>query len=118
MYRVERHMAEHDYEKEMQWAEEISDELKLKRVVLSLTWKRKPKLDEIFHKGPTTFASSGSDFWGDGKVYRKTIDNPTWADVFKAADESIKVTKDSHHCFLEGISYSRKDNIYHFWFGS
>lgn len=109
---------ERDYDKEIQWANEISDELGLKHVCLSLTWRRKPKLTDVFHTGPTTFVSEYDNFWGEGSEYRKTIDNPTWADVFKAADESIEVTGDHHHIFLESISYNRKTKSYHFWFGS
>lgn len=111
-------MSERDYDKEIQWANEISDELKLKYLIISLSFKSKPKLDTIFHKGPTTFVSDYDGFWGDGKEYRKTFDNPTWADMFRAADESIKVTRDTHHVFLEAIHYNRKTKCYEFSFGS
>jgi hypothetical protein len=111
-------MADRDYEKQMRWANELADELTLDYLIISLNFKRKPDLNAIFRKGPTTFASDCDGFWGDGKEYRKTFESPTWADMFHAADESIKVTRDRHHVFLEAVRYNRKTKCYEFSFGS
>jgi len=32
-----------------------------------------------------------------------TIDGPTWADLYRAADQVIQRSGDQHHCFIEGF---------------
>lgn len=38
-----------------------------------------------------------------GDYISDVIGNPTWADVVRVVDESIKVTGDKHHVFVEGV---------------
>lgn len=42
------------------------------------------------------------DHWGEGAVY-ETIQGPTWADLYRAADRCIRRSGDSHHCFIEAF---------------
>ena len=42
------------------------------------------------------------DHWGDEPVY-ETIQGPTWADLYRAADRCIQRSGDSHHCFIESF---------------
>jgi hypothetical protein len=55
----------------------------------------------------------------------QTLKNPTWLDLCVEANRMILSTKDTHHCFLEGIhvnSYRpksrKKTNLCHFDMGS
>jgi len=109
-----------DVFEQIQEASAFADELGLKNIVISLDWKSaiRPKADKLFAKGEVTFVSEYDGFWGGGKEYRKTMTNPTWADMLRAADESVEVTGDFHHIFLESLSYDRKKRTYTFWFGS
>ena len=44
------------------------------------------------------------DYCEPGKPYvSRVLNNPTWATVLKRFDDSLEVTQDYHHCFLEGI---------------
>lgn len=105
---------------QIQEAADFADELGLKHIVISLDWKTaiRPKADKRFHRGEATFVARHNSFWGEGKEYRKTMTDPTWADVLRAADESVEVTGDFHHIFLESFEYDRKTKTYTFWFGS
>ena len=40
------------------------------------------------------------DHWGDAPVY-ETIEGPTWADLYRAADRCIQRSGDQHHIFIE-----------------
>lgn len=42
------------------------------------------------------------DHWGDQPVY-ETITGPTWADLYAAADRSIRRSGDDHHIFIESF---------------
>jgi hypothetical protein len=97
-------------------ANELSDELKLKRMIISLS--KTPKLDAIYKRGEVTFTSEHDSFWGRGKNYAKTFTNPTWKDLLLAAEESIKVTGDHHHVFLEDVKWDIKTRTASFSFGS
>jgi hypothetical protein len=42
------------------------------------------------------------DHWGEAAVY-ETIQGPTWADLYRAADRCIQRSGDGHHCFIEAF---------------
>lgn len=57
-------------------------------------------------QGKVVFTAKRDTFFGgeDSKDYRSEVmENPTWKQVFAAFKASIPVTRDYHHCFLEGI---------------
>lgn len=105
-----------DYKKLIDGANKLATELGLKRIVISL--KSNPKPTTIFRRGEITFFAEHDSFWGGGRDFVRTIQDPTWADVLRAADESVAITGDRHHTFLESVQYDRKKKHYHFWFGS
>jgi len=42
------------------------------------------------------------DHWGEEPVY-ETIEGPTWADLYRAADRCIRRSGDDHHIFIEAF---------------
>lgn len=58
--------------------------------------------------GLVVLMSDQSDFGGGRDWYSKPIENPTWGQVLLALHQSIKVTKDGHHVFMEGVSNTGK----------
>ena len=70
-------------------------------------------LDDIAVKGKVRFYQKHDEFYGKGKDYvSKVVENPTWLDVSKLANNMIKVTGDKHHIFLEGVSKKYKNKVY------
>ena len=56
--------------------------------------------------GPIRFIQEGGSFFGDEESadYKSdVVVNPTMMDAWKAFDDSIEVTRDNHHIFLEGL---------------
>ena len=43
------------------------------------------------------------DHWGDEPVY-ETIQGPTWADLYRAADRCVQRSGDGHHVFIEAFT--------------
>jgi hypothetical protein len=57
-------------------------------------------------RGDCILLGERDDFFGgkESKEYRSgVLHNPTWGDVFEHFRKSIPVTRDAHHCFLEGV---------------
>lgn len=83
-------------------------------------------LNEIAVHGKIRLVEMAEKFWGGkkSKDYKSEIlENPTWLDITVCANEMIRTTRDTHHCFLEGIrkaiSQNEKDVvIYNFSMGS
>lgn len=70
-------------------------------------------LDEIAAIGKIILVCKRCEFYGgDGsKNYRSDVlENPTWLQVAVCANEMIKVTRDEHHVFLEGLYKKRTRN--------
>lgn len=64
-------------------------------------------LDEIAFHGKAILTSDADEFFGGekSKNYRsEVIENPTWLQVAVLANAMIRRTRDTHHCFLEGLS--------------
>jgi hypothetical protein len=53
-------------------------------------------------------------YWGD-KMYIP-LENPTWMDLWKACDVSIRESGDTDHCFVEG--FRKKGDVVEVFFGS
>jgi hypothetical protein len=81
-------------------------------------------LDKIAARGKIVLVKAGDEFWGGPKAkdYRSPVlENPTWLQVCVHANEMMKVTRDLHHCFLEGLYKKRKEGdvtVYEFAMGS
>lgn len=62
-------------------------------------------LNEIPHKGKVILCSMRYGTYGLGRTYQsELLTDPTWLDVAVHFNRSIKVTKDTHHKFLEGLT--------------
>ena len=62
--------------------------------------------DEIAVPGRVVVEAKSDEFWGGGRsedFASEVLENPTWEELTKVLDEQMKVTKDYHHQFLEGI---------------
>lgn len=44
--------------------------------------------------------------WGEGEV-KVSIDGPLWSDLWKAADQAIKLSGDGHHIYIEDFTQSK-----------
>ena len=68
--------------------------------------------DTIAFEGECIVYVEKDSFWGgnDSRDYfSPVLFCPTWGELFKIADESMKTTGDFHHCFFEG--YRKSDNL-------
>jgi hypothetical protein len=87
-------------------------------------YSRNEPLDAVAAKGLCRFISLANTFFGGKKsesYMSSTYDCPTWGSVLALATESIKRTRDQHHCYLEGITKTGEVDgvtIYKFAFGS
>jgi len=82
-------------------------------------------LDKIAVKGKCRFVQRRCEFYGgpNSKNYKsRVVENPTWLQLCALANSMIIKTLDTHHVFLEGVHYLRKDKdgvkIYEFVMGS
>lgn len=80
-------------------------------------------LDEIPHKGTFVVVSEYESFWdstgGQGEIYiSEPVTNPTWLELAVLANESMHVTGDYHHCFLEAANVSEDGSALVLAFGS
>jgi hypothetical protein len=76
----------------------------------------------IYHE-PTEIAVQGECYFiaydEEGTLWRSaSYNNPTWADVLRALEDSLEHTQDYHHVYLEGIMKSEFDGEYYFTTGS
>lgn len=64
-------------------------------------------------KGDARFIATTDGFFGRDRNYgsANTLHNPTWGQVFEKFKESIPVTGDYHHCYLEGIRRLNKNAL-------
>lgn len=90
------------------------------------TPKGSPKnnLSKTAVKGKCRFVQERDEFYGGKKSKNYTspvVENPTWLDLTVLANDMIATTKDSHHCFLEGLEKVKEENgvtYYEFVMGS
>ena len=63
-------------------------------------------LDEIAIEGMCLLVQSRNEFYG-GKASRHycsdLLTDPTWLDLAVVANAMMAVTRDKHHCYLEGV---------------
>ncbi len=69
----------------------------------------KNKIDEIAFRG-RCFINEKRDCFKKRGYKSKILDNPTYRDLVKIADELIETTEDYHHRFFEGITMVKKKN--------
>lgn len=83
-------------------------------------------LNEIAFDGEGILVGFRDEFWG-GKASQDYIspvlNDPTWLEVCVHANKMIELTRDHHHCFLEGLTMKKqrtKEGIlrYEFCMGS
>jgi hypothetical protein len=58
-------------------------------------------MDEVAFVG--TYTAAYKEHWGEGEVVGKTMTNPTWTDLWIAADDLIWASGDEHHVFVESF---------------
>lgn len=82
-------------------------------------------LNRVAIKGKVILEGLAEKFYGcdRAKNFRsKVLENPTWLDIAVQANRMIKMTKDHHHVFLEGVRKTGKNidgiRIYEFSMGS
>ena len=72
-------------------------------------------LDDIPLGGKLKFVADRDEFFGgiNSKQYSSpVVDSPTWLKICQLCDQKIKVTRDFHHVFLEGVRIvARKDGV-------
>ena len=52
------------------------------------------------------------DGWGEETPPPVELDNPTYQDLFKAANTLIVTSGDDHHVFVEDFMYDEKRNVW------
>jgi hypothetical protein len=63
-------------------------------------------VDKVAVEGKVVLVGFADDFWGGKKsknYHSEVLINPTWLEVAVRANEMIRVTRDTHHSFLEGL---------------
>jgi hypothetical protein len=119
------------YEEVIEYHNALGKQIGLTNVVPSMSWKcgdgeQIYDANDLVYNGPVVFISDYDAFWAmsdEGQRYESAVlKDPTYTDLLKAADESISVTKDSHHCYLEGTDFlfARDDGtrVFRLVFGS
>lgn len=99
-----------DYDREIKYLSKMRDFLGL-TAIFSITGRAYniSRGDEFF---PTTSRKPlmmRFDYDGGfgNKVVGDVILNPTWLDVWKAADKAVRESGDLHHIYLEGVEFKR-----------
>lgn len=87
-------------DKKFDLMEARDDELNL----ANCTYSVDHALDEVAYPGSCQFVGEGDD----GKYTGPVVTDPTWRQVAEMAEDMIRMTGDSHHVFLEGISKARE----------
>ncbi len=86
-------------------------------------------LDQVAIKGPCILAAEPNPTWGgeSSKSFASPLlENPTWLELAGYANEMIRLTKDHHHVFFEGVDLDKKETnkrsdgvkVYQFVMGS
>ena len=81
-------------------------------------------LDQIAATGKVVLVREANDFFGgeDSEDYKsEVLENPTWLQVCVRANKMMKVVRDRHHVYLEGLTKEKEEDgvlIYRFIMGS
>lgn len=70
-------------------------------------------LDEISIVGKVRFRMPSDAFYGGGRSRdweSPVLESPTWLDLCVQANDMIRVTRDRHHCFLEGFDVTGQED--------
>ncbi|MBU6954017.1 MULTISPECIES: hypothetical protein [unclassified Hahella] len=70
-------------------------------------------LHEVAVEGQVIVVQPHDAFWGEGTGYQsKPLQNPTWLDLAKSANQMIHTTGDYHHVYLEDFEIvGTKDGV-------
>lgn len=94
-------MKERTYEQIMKEIDTVNRVMK-ERDIKNVVWSMRIKpWDKIAYKGKFRLFDPCAD--GDGSV---DLTNPTWMDIWKAADKLVLLNQDLHHIFLEFVRKS------------
>ena len=66
-------------------------------------------LDQVAVEGKVIFWAAADDFFGGPKsrdYVSEVVESPTWLQVCVLANAMIASTRDTHHCYLEGVQES------------
>ena len=79
-------------------------------------------LDEALKRtaleGTCEFKWPVGTYYGGNRHMHVRVTNPTWADVFRLANEAFLDGRNVDHSFLECVRKDSKDGTVHFFFGS
>lgn len=110
--------AEHRaYEREADIVDQLGSTLDIRACTWSMG-NKKLLANERFAEGEVRFDYDGG--WG-GEVKGEVLTNPTYQDLWRAADRAVLLSGDSHHCFLEAARLAGTLNgveVYELSFGS
>jgi L-alanine-DL-glutamate epimerase-like enolase superfamily enzyme len=104
-----------DEDEDIAQAEALRERLGLQYIFIDLNDGRLPNPAQRFCKGTVTLVRVPEPEEGHGVAYQKSVRNPTWADLLRAADESVRATGDLAHVVLEWVK--RKGSRVEFWLG-
>ena len=97
--------------------EDLGDERDIKYTIFSMAEVPVEEMNNPLGLGSVIskirFIQAGGGFFGDEESadYKSDdITNPTMMDAWKAFDDSIEVTRDNHHIFLEGLQPVEMDD--------
>jgi hypothetical protein len=88
-----------DYDNAFRALDKLNEDLKLRSVWSILEVAH--RMDEVAFVG--TYTAAYKEHWGEGEVVGKTMTNPTWTDLWIAADDLIWASGDEHHVFIESF---------------
>lgn len=98
-------LEENYFKKQHNHYEEISEKMNLSSSVWSM-YEVKNLLDK--HRYGNVDRLIYKENWGE--VVQVSIDGDTWAALYRASNEAIKQSGDSHHVFIEDFSVCPEDN--------
>lgn len=97
--------------------DEIEKRLEAEGQEVYLRWSMEAvDLDAIAIQGEVNIRDTYTDEDYNKRVFKKTLNDPTWYDIAKACNELIKLEGESDHIFLE--DFYEKKNIWRFSRGS
>jgi hypothetical protein len=71
-------------------------------------------LGKVAIKGKCVLFSDKDEFYGGPKSKRylsEWLENPTWLQIAVCANTMIRITRDEHHVFLEGVTKADKSVV-------
>ena len=107
-----------DWEAQMDRINRLGEEIGIVSCCYSMGSEEKLLKNELFAEGKVRIDYDGG--WGTA-VTGEVLTDPTYQDVWKAADVAVRMSGDGHHVFLEIAKFSHEEDgvkVYSLWFGS